>query len=357
MHQMQFESLGLREDRRTVEGVDVPILRDAGGNMVAIDGDFLRAMRAANPTAMFQAADGFTTALVVGQQTGRQGVAEEIFRPIGVDNVAFEYPTWNDEHLRQYNTLRGESQPYRHSDVEVSTTAAKLKRRSWAALQDIRTMRNATPSLRLSVKMAGLARRIVMMSEEFEVALLLNTTGTYTATTTITGGNEWDTANGAPLSDVQTAVDAICAATGLQPSDLKLMLTQTSWLALRNSPAYRGEAQYIKGAAGLTLEDARSFFGVGEVIVRNLIGLAAGATAVAPLYTDKAIVWAPGDEGDYDTEYGQARFAVRFGMNDGVATPPYFEESISSWVWPFDREGLYSVVNASAGYLILNTAA
>jgi hypothetical protein len=342
-------------DQINIGGVQVPgILGRAGGFDYAA---YIE--RAETPSHNVQPINYVATEVLQGQQVERIGVASQIFPFVRVGNLKFEYWTWSDDHVQQQETLRGESQPYLHSDFRLSATQAKLERRSWASMADELELQNADSRIQLDVLKALNSRRIVEMSEEFLVSELLQTSGTYAVnhTLAIDAGEEWDHATAAHmLEDIDTGTTAISDATGLQPRDLHMFLPLPSYRAAIHNPAFADRRAHVLGATEPSLAELANYFGLGRVWTANLIGRATGAASVAPLYDDVAVIYAPGRTGDYDRSFGDTQFAARFGMNDGVIRERFWKPEITSWVFPYDRLSKYSVLNSGAAFLITNTS-
>lgn len=316
--------------------------------------------RAAEPETQFQVSVPLTAAVVLGQQAVISSVADRILPPILEPKKTFEYLTYGNEHLQREETSRGPRAPYGHSDFTVTKQSVTTSRHGWSAVADEDAIGNADPTIRFGMKKARWAQRVVQLDLEFEVRDLLVLTGTYDAgnSLTIGAGAEWNDATpGDMLADVQSMMVQICNKIGVQFGDLHAFMPRATLESALANVAFLDRRQHILGATRPNVEELRVYFGLGNLFTENLIGLDTAATSVAALYGDDMIIYYPGDEPRFDTEYGEARFGVRWSQNDGVVREPFFERKNTTWVWPFDRSWFVDVTNNQAGAIIKNTAA
>lgn len=341
------------------EDITRKLIQGAGGEyLAAFDAAGRMVGRATDPEAQYQT-NIPVTQFVVGQESPIGSIADRIFRPILETKIAFAYDTWGTEHLQRQITARGPSGAYEHSAPVVTRQTAATKRHSWSARQDIDGLNNADPSFGLAVKMARWGQRIVQLTLEYEARDLLLTTGSYAASHTLAigAGSEWNDATpGDMLGVVRTAMAQITGATNLQPQDLEAYISPNGLTAALANSDFRTARQYTQGPGYPSINQLADYLGFapGKLWTQNLIGREIGSVTPTALYNDVMIIYAPGDEGNYDREYGSHRFAARFSPNDGVAGSAFYQNEITSWVWPFDRRWHLGIVNNNAAYLITN---
>lgn len=301
--------------------------------------------------------DPTITALVLGTPQDLRLPGELILQPIKVDAWQFKWTRLGNEHLEQIDTERGLRAPIKHGDWKASVETDILRRFSFRILKDQDELTNAEPTLNIRERSALLARRIVRLDiERRRRALLLNTASYPGANVkTIASGSEWNTANGDSKSDVREVVSAIVTSTGVMPDEIQCWLSLASFEAAKADPVYMA----IRSNWTDTMPDEAAlakYWGIGKITVSNPVELKADKT-VGSMYGDCALFWWSGAGSAWDTEYGDFRFGGTFGWNRGVASAPYYDNTTTSWSFPWTDYANPKIITPGAGGLILNCSA
>lgn len=301
--------------------------------------------------------DALVTELVLGTPQDLRLPGESILPPITVDGYQFKWTKLGVEHLKQIDTERGMRAPIAHGDWRAETEGAILKRFSFRVLKDADEISNAEPSLRIRERSAMLARRIVRLDIERRRRDILMASGTYPVANVlaIAGGSEWNTANGDSRADVRSMVNSIVTSTGVMPEELVVWLSLAAFEAAKDDPVFLAVRSNFTADTPDEVALAR-YWGVGRVWTSNPVELKDDGT-VGAMYSDSALIYWPGTGSAYDTEYGDFRFGATFTWNRGVASTPYYDNTITSWSFPWTDYALPKVITPGAAALITNCAA
>lgn len=206
--------------------------------------------------------------------------------------------------------------------------------------------------------------------------LTTNPTDYFGSVTAIAGGSEWGTGSGNLRGNIQTAAQAVMAATGLALRDLIVVMTYTSWFAATNDTAFK---------AWSANRNANSRYDIAGWDQDPVLAQYLGVGAVVTIQTDPSIVlgdrtWvvpAPGvnntdpeaqsieqstadlldiDQPSILWNYGRAAWGMMFAADLGMAGNPYELPDIRATYYPFDRYYDLQVVNKGAGAVISNCA-
>ena len=302
--------------------------------------------------------DPLITAFATGQPQAAVYPSQRLCEQVRVSSWIFEYMNFNTEHLNSVNTERGMRADIKTGDWEVSTTAARLKIFSFASPKDTDEMGNAHPTLRIRERSAILSKRMVQLDIERRVKTLLTTSGNYGGNVTTLGATaEWDNqTNGNSLANITTAVDAILAVIPVMPSEISVFLPLASLRSAYNDPVFKAARNTAGKVTFPTVEELRTYWGVGEVWSTNIVDKTA-AGVVGPMYPDSAIVYYRGPGVGLDTEYGDFTWTANFSLDGGSALSPWYENKNSTWYFPWQEYAYPAIINAGAGYLIENTTA
>jgi len=300
------------------------------------------------------AQDPLVTSLVLGQPQFTPLPGESLLPTIMVDNWVYKYTVYNNEHLQDHDTKRPMRAPIKHGDWKASTLPGKLDRYSFRILKDQDELTNAHPSLSIRQKSAELARRIVVMDVERDIRDLLSTTANYTTATAIAGASEWNAAGGDSRSNIRASALAISALTGLQPGDLTVYLPLSSLEAAKDDTTMLAIRTNYETAI-VDEQILANYWGVKRVWSANPVEELAGT--VVPMYNDIAIVYYDGGAANMDTTYGSLTWAVNFSWNKGVASAAYYDNTHTSWSFPWNEYAQPKIINADCAAILTNCAA
>lgn len=214
-----------------------------------------------------------------------------------------------------------------------------------------------TPGLDLGVRAVNVGMRAVAMSLEFDQATLATTFANYAAgnRVTLAGATKWSTATGAPLTDVDTAREAIRQQCGIYPN--VMVLSPLAFNACKNNPAVVGRFQYngltAPDGTGITAAMLAGLFNVKEVVVAGGISFSE-ANVGSDLWGNNAVLACVG-LGGIGAELPSYGYTYALEGNPLVEAP-YWEEATKSWIYGVTYERLPVLSGISSGYLIQNPA-
>ena len=220
-------------------------------------------------------------------------------------------------------------------------------------MQDARVM----PGLDLGVRAVNTTMRNMLMSLEIDQAALATTAAGYGAGNklTLAGATKWSASTGTPLTDVDTAREAIRQAVGMYPNTL--MLSSLAFNACKNNPTIVSRFQY-NGAAGtdasqITPKMLAGLFNVDQVVVGKGVYWN-DANVSTDIWGNNAVLayTALGDVNQEEPSYGYTY--TLDGMP--LVEVPYWEPQTKSWVYGVTFERAPVLSGISAGYLIQNPA-
>lgn len=197
---------------------------------------------------------------------------------------------------------------------------------------------------------------IMALRLEYQAATIARTAGSYGAgnKVTLSGTGQWSdfTGTSQPIQNIETAKEAVRAATGKRPNTV--VMGAAVMAKLRQHPIVVDRMKYT-GRDVATADILAALFGVDRVLVGDAIyATDAGVFAdvwgkdVVVAYTETASV---GDMGA--PSYGYTYNLSGYPM----AEEGYFDRNSKSWLFPVTRAEAPVLASASAGYLITNAVA
>lgn len=199
---------------------------------------------------------------------------------------------------------------------------------------------------------------IMALRLEKQAADIARTAGSYAAANKITrsGTAQWsDLTTGAsdPISDIETAKEAIRAATGKRPNTITM--GAAVFAKLRQHPKVIDRIKYT-GRDVATPELLAMLFGVARVFVGDAIYSNDAGTAFTDVW-GKDVVVAYTEIGSMASN-GLPSYGYTYQLNGyPVVEEPYYDRSAKSWIYPVTRSEAPVLASASAGYLITNAVA
>lgn len=193
------------------------------------------------------------------------------------------------------------------------------------------------------------AMNIIALRLEIAQATLATTAGNFGASNkvTLSGGTQWSSATGVPIDAVETAKDAVRAATGKRANTV--VMGAAVYKSVRTNPQVRDWLKYTSREV-TTPELLAEMFGVRRV----LIGDAIQATD-AGVFSDvwgKFCVVAYTELGDL-SNMGTPTFGYTYNLAGyPIAEIPYMDRGAKSWLYPASSCEAPVIAAADAGYLI-----
>jgi hypothetical protein len=201
-------------------------------------------------------------------------------------------------------------------------------------------------------------QNIMALRLEKQAADIARTAASYVAAnknTALAGNTLWSAINHAdsdPIGNIETAKDAVRAATGKRPNTI--VMGAAVMAKLRQHAKIIDRMKYT-GRDVPTAEILAALFGVQRVLVGDAIyATDAGVFAdvwgkdVVVAYTDTAAV----------ADMGAPSYGYTYTL-DGypLAEDPYYDRNSKSWIYPVTRAEAPVLASASAGYLITGAVA
>lgn len=301
--------------------------------------------------------DPIVTDLVLGQPGPGEMPGARILKPVTTSAWNFQYRQNDLNRLKRYDTERGMRQPIKTGDFRYSMVSASLKRFSFGTLRDVDELLNAHPSLGLREACGRFSKTIVDMDLERRRRDLLVTAGNYDSgnTLAISAGSEWNSAGGDSKSDVRSMLAVISGKTGLRYNQISVFLSDTSLQAALEDPIFN--ATRSNWTADTADEQAlQRYWGSGPVWSMNPVE-ADDDGVVSPMYGDVAILYYNSGVAGVDTMDGDLTFGCDFRYNGGVASKPFYNDLVTSWMFPWTAYDYPAITTNFSGALITNCAA
>lgn len=197
---------------------------------------------------------------------------------------------------------------------------------------------------------------IMALRLEKASADIARTAASYAASNkvTLSGTSQWSDFSGTsdPIKDVQTAKEAIRAATGKRPNTM--VLGALVFAMLVQHPKIVDRIKYT-GRDVATPELLASLFGVARVVVGDSI-YANDAGTFADVW-GKDVVLAYTQLGDLSSN-GLPSYGYTYQLSGyPQVEEAYFDRNAKSWIYPVTRVEAPVMAAATAGYLITNAVA
>lgn len=288
-------------------------------------------------------------------------VGEVLFPMVNVGQRAGNIITFGREDFMQYSGLiRAPGGATKRVQYGYSGAPFALVDYSLEGSLPIETLQEAEASANgFSVDMAQmtLAKTISIMTLRLEIAqaALATTLGNYPASNrvTLSGTAQWnDYANSNPATNVETAKEAIRAATGKRPN--VMVLGPVVFARLRQHPVIRDYIKYANREVA-TAEILAEFFGVERVVVADGVQ-ASDAGVLSDIWGRHAIL--AYTETDSLANMGAPTFGYTYNLSGyPLAEEPYYERNTKTWYFPVTRSEAPVIAGSSAGYFIQNAVA
>lgn len=210
-----------------------------------------------------------------------------------------------------------------------------------------------------SIDMATLTlqKTLAIMNLRLEIAqaTLATTLGNYPAANrvTLSGTSQWnDYSNSTPQTVVETAKEAVRAATGKRPN--LMVLGPITFARLRQHPVIRDYIKYSNREVA-TAEILAEFFGVAQVLVGDGVQ-STDAGVLSDIWGKHAIL--AYTETASVANMGAPTFGYTYNLGGyPLVEEPYYERNPKTWYFPVTRSEAPVIAGSSAGYFIQNAVA
>ena len=308
------------------------------------------------------------TSIRKGRSQYPEMLGQYLFRTVATGKVNYQYRVYDLSHFALHDTRRGPSAPFGHVRRNYSLETGSLERRGLVALLDRDEIRIAESSQQFGLDVrtdyALLARNGVEMDLENERATMILDTGNYAAGLSVTETTAWDAAGGDSYATIRSLADNLAGRHNRQPEEVGVVLTRQSVEAAYGDPTFKATRSGINQNRQPSMEELRTYWGVGEVTMRDASFSSDNAT-LSSLYGDIAVGYLmPGRmAGPAEREDSMDHF-VEFSWNaaGGLALSPEYigvqvQGVATSWLFPWESWSNPAVVATDGAFIVKNTKA
>lgn len=286
-------------------------------------------------------------------------VAGALFPQVAVPARGGNIITFGKEDFMLYGTARAPGSATKRVQFGYTGGTYALTDYSLEGTVAIETLEDAraVPGIDHAAMAVRKVSNIMALRLEKQAADIACTAGSYASgnKTTLTSTAQWSdyTGTSQPLQNIETAKEAIRAATGKRPNTI--VMGAKVMAALRQHPVIKDCIKYT-GRDVATPELLASLFGVARVLVGDAIYSNDAGSAFTDVW-GKFVVVAYTELGSL-ADMGAPSFGYTYNLNGyPLAEEPYYDRNSKSWVYPVTRAEAPVLASASAGYLITTAVA
>lgn len=311
--------------------------------------------------AQARVVDPVLTTVAQGYQQNEL-IGSALFPTVSVGMRAGNIITFGREDFMLYNTQRAPGENTRRVQFGYAGSPYALVDYSLEGALPIEIQQEAESSMNgFSIDMASMTIKKVqdIMSLRLEKAQadLARNASNYGASNkvTLSGTSQWSDYSGTsnPINNIETAKEAIRAATGKRPNTVVMGAAVMS--KLRAHPIVVDRMKYT-GRDVATAEILASLFGVQRVLVGDAIYSNDAGTAFTDVWGKDVIV--AYTELSSLASMGTPSYGYTYNLAGyPIAEQPYFDRNAKSQFFPVTRAEAPVIAAATAGYLITNAVA
>lgn len=280
-------------------------------------------------------------------------VGQALFPYVPVGQRGGKIVSFNKEDFALYSTGRAPGANTKRLQFGYSSSSYALEQHALEGLVPFELMQeaNAVPGIDMGRMAVQKVQNIIALRLEKAQADLATTAGNYGAgnkNTALTGTTLWsDLTSSDPIANVETAKDAIRAATGKRPNTM--VVGAQVLKALRQHSKIIDRIKYT-GRDVPTPELLAALFGLQRVLVGDAI-----YTDASGAFVD---VWGKNAVLAYTETAGIAEMGLpSFGYTYRLQGAPivevaYQDRNAKSWIYPVTDEVAPVIAGSTAGYLI-----
>lgn len=199
----------------------------------------------------------------------------------------------------------------------------------------------------------------IELEHEYDSAQLARNAAAYDADhkVALVGAARWTGADGDPVKDVKTAIEAVRASIGVRPN--LVVLAPTAFNACEFNPKVLDRIKYT-GRDSVTTEILAKLFGVAEVVVGEAVVATGANDAFGDIWGDDVIVAyvAPSASSDGRRNSAEPSYGYTYSIEGMPSVEnPYWDNSTKSWIYGVSNDCTPVVSGITAGYLIQNAGA
>ena len=291
--------------------------------------------------------------------TNAEMVASALFPSVTVPTRGGKIITFGREDFMLYGSQRAPGENTKRVQFGYSSGNFALVDYSLEGQVPIEIMQEgqAGPSIDHGAMAVRKTSAIMALRLEKQAADIARTAASYAAAnknTALTGSTLWsDLSASDPLGNIETAKDAIRAATGKRPNTI--VMGAAVMKSLRQHSKILDRIKYT-GRDVPTPELLAALFGVQRVLVGDAIYSNDAGTAFTDVW-GKDVVVAYTELGSV-ADMGAPSYGYTYTLEGyPLAEEPYYDRNTKSWVYPVTRAEAPVLASASAGYIITNAVA
>ena len=286
-------------------------------------------------------------------------IAGALFPPVNVPSRGGKIVTFGKEDFMLYGSQRAPGENTKRVQFGYSSGNYALVDYGLEGQVPIEVMQEgmAVPGIDHGAMAVRKVSAIMALRLEKQAADIARTAASYAAAnknTALTGTTLWsDLSASDPIANIETAKDAVRAATGKRPNTI--VMGAAVMKSLRQHSKVIDRIKYT-GRDVPTPELLAALFGVQRVLVGDAIYSNDAGTAFTDVW-GKDVVVAYTELGNM-ADMGAPSYGYTYTL-DGypLAEEPYYDRNTKSWVYPVTRAEAPVLASASAGYLITNAVA
>ncbi len=301
--------------------------------------------------------DPILTTVAQGYQNNEL-VAQYLFPVVPVEQRAGKIIQFGREDFRLYNTGRSPGANTKRVQYGYLGNPYALTDHSLEGAVPFEIMQeaNSVPGIDLGRVAVGKTQNTILLKSEYDAAAIALNAANYQAAnkTTLAGASQWSDYSGtsAPSKDIETAKEAIRAATGKRPN--MVLLSPKAFNALKQHPAIIDRLKYT-GRDSVTTDMLATLWGVKEVRVGDAIYEDA-AGALNDVW-GKHVVVAYTELGSM-ADAGLPSYGYTYRLrNYPMVETPYMDRNAKLWAYPVNDARAPVMAASGAGYLITNASA
>jgi hypothetical protein len=286
-------------------------------------------------------------------------IAQALFPTVPVGLRGGNIITFGKEAFMLYASQRAPGENTKRVSFGYAGSAYALADYSLEGLVPMEVQQEASngPGIDLGQGAVYSVSAIMALRLEKQAADIARTAASYAAANkvTLSGTGQWSdfTGTSQPIQNIETAKEAVRAATGKRPNTI--VMGAAVMAKLRQHPIIVDRMKYT-GRDVATTEILAALFGVQKVVVGDAIYSNDAGTAFTDVW-GKDVVVAYTELGSLRAQ-GLPSYGYTYQLNGyPLVEEPYYDRSAKSWIYPVTRAEAPVLASASAGYLITNAVA
>lgn len=297
--------------------------------------------------------DPILTTVAQGYQNNEH-IFPYLFPVVPVDQRGGKIIQFGREDFRLYNSVRAPGTATKRVQFGYTGAGFSLQDYSLEGQVPFEQMQdaNAVPGIDLGRIAVMKTQNIIQLGNEVAAAAIATNAASYQAANkvTLSGTSQWsDQTSGVsnPSKDIQTAIEAVRAATGKRANTV--VLGPKVWSALKTHPAITDRIKYT-GRDSITLDMLATLWDVRRVVVGDALYEDASGALVD--VWGKYVVVAYTEMGSMqDAGLPSYGYTYRLRNYPNVETA-YQDRNAKSWIYPVNDSLQPVAASINAGYLI-----